>query len=130
MNSDGPISRRTFLSRAASASAAAAILPQIPLPTADERPRFPVIGFTKPFQTIGFEETADLVAEVGWTGIECPVRAKGQIAPENVEDELPKLRDALNNKGRALTLLATDIKGVSSLSERVLRTAAKLGITR
>ena len=65
--------------------------------------RFPIIGFTKPFANLNAEETADLVAEVGWDGIDCPVRSKaGQIAPERVEDELPKLVEALKKRGSPL----------------------------
>ena len=46
-----------------------------------------------PFDTP--EQTAELVATVGWDGIECPVRAKGQIEPERAQDDLPKYAEAL-----------------------------------
>ena len=45
----------------------------------EAKPACKIIGFSKPFQTDGPAETADIVAEVGWDGIECPVRPKGQI---------------------------------------------------
>ena len=41
---------------------------------------------------------AELVAEVGWDGIECPVRSKGQVEPERVEEDLPKMVEALRMK--------------------------------
>src|SRR5690349_21511901 len=63
-------------------------------------PRFPIIGFSKPFQKLTAEQTADLVAGVGWDGIECPVRAKGQIEPERVADDLPRFAEVL--RGRKL----------------------------
>jgi sugar phosphate isomerase/epimerase len=68
--------------------------------------------------------------QVGWSGIECPVRAKGQVEPEKVEEELPKLAAALKKRGRELTLVTTDVKEVEPLAERVLRTAVKLGVKR
>ncbi|MFM8358676.1 MAG: sugar phosphate isomerase/epimerase, partial [Verrucomicrobiota bacterium] len=65
------------------------------LPAAAPAPRWPIIGFSKPFQTLDPEQTADTVAEIGWDGIECPVRAKGQVLPERVEEDLPKFVEAL-----------------------------------
>ena len=92
---------------------------------------YTIIGFTKPFQSMSFDHTADTVAEIGWDGIECPVRPKGQIEPERAPDELPKLVDALKKRGKEVTLLATAITSVSEPhTEKVLRTAAKLGIKR
>ena len=92
--------------------------------------RFPIITFSKPFQTLDFADTADLLAEVGYDGIECPVRAKGQILPERVEEDLPRLHAALRARGRDLTLITTDVGSVTPLNEKVLRTAARLGVKR
>src|SRR4051812_31725071 len=121
------LSRRSFL-----ATVAAAALAPRPSFAAETKPteRFPLITFSKPFQNVGFERTAEIIAEVGWSGIECPVRAKGQVLPERVEDDLPKLHEALTKRGLTLTLLTTDVATVDPLAERVLRTAAKLGVTR
>ena len=89
-----------------------------------------IIGFTKPFQTAGPAETADIVAEIGWDGVELPVRPKGQVDPERVEEDLPKYVEALAKAGREVTVLCTAIKGVDATAEKVLRTAARLGIRR
>ncbi len=129
MNDDSPISRRNFVIRTALIGATAAL--GAPALRAEEpKKRFQVIGFTKPFQDIGFDETADYVAKIGWTGIECAVRAKGQVLPERVEDDLPRLQEALRKRNVDLTLLTTDIRRVDPLAERVLRMAAKLGVRR
>jgi sugar phosphate isomerase/epimerase len=93
-------------------------------------PRFPIITFSKPFQDLSFSDTADLLAEVGYDGIECPVRDKGQILPERVEDDLPKLHEALRARRIDLTLITTDVGSVTPLNEKVLRTAARLGVKR
>jgi sugar phosphate isomerase/epimerase len=91
--------------------------------------RYKILGFSKPFQKLNFDETADLVAEVGWDGIECPVRKAGHVLPERVEEDLPKLVDALKRRGKQLVVAATDVRTASEpLTERVLRTLSKLGI--
>lgn len=121
--------RRRFLAGMAS-SVAFSLLGSRALALGEPGPRPKIIGFTKPFQTASPSEVADIVAEVGWDGIECPVRPKGQIEPERVEDELPRLVEAIRKVGREVTLLSTGIKQVDPLAERVLRTASKLGIRR
>ena len=76
-------SRRDFLAKGAVATGAFGLGQCGPdAAEAGEVSRFPLIGFSKPFQKLDPEQTAELVATVGWDGIECPVRAKGQIEPE------------------------------------------------
>ena len=131
MNSSTALPRRQFLAQTARAGAALAFAPR--LSAADEAPaagRFPLIVFNKPFQKLNFDDTADVIAEVGWSGLECPVRAGGQILPENVEDELPRLVEALKKRGLTFEILTSDILAVNPRAEKVLRTAAKLGIRR
>lgn len=89
----------------------------------------PILAFSKAFQHLDFEDTADLVAEVGFDGIDCPVRKGGQVLPERVEDDLPRLVAALKKCGRQLPSIVTDVVGVGDpQTERVLRAASKLGI--
>lgn len=124
-----PLPRREFLARTA-AAAAALVVPAYASGQAVAAERFKLITFTKPFQDAGFERSADIVAEVGWSGVECPVRNKGQVLPERVEEDLPRLADALKKRGLDLTLVTTDIWKPDALAERVLRTAAALGCKR
>ncbi len=123
-------SRRDFLTRTALAGAALTVGAALPAAAASADKKFKIIAFSKPFQTLSADETADLVADVGWAGIECPVRAKGQIEPEQVEEGLPKMVEALKKRGKEVTIITTDVAGVNPLSEKVLRTASKLGIKR
>jgi sugar phosphate isomerase/epimerase len=91
----------------------------------------PVIGFTKPFAHLSFEETADLVAEVGWDGVDCAVRGKvTHIQPERVEEDLPKMVEALRKRGKEVTMITTDITRLSAQAEKVLRTMAALGVRK
>jgi sugar phosphate isomerase/epimerase len=123
-------SRREFLGRAAMAGAAAALAPNVLSAEAATEKRFKIIAFSKPFQKLGPAETAELVADVGWDGVEMPVRKAGQVLPEKVEDDLPKFVEALRAKGRELTIATTDVTSVTPLNEKVLRAVSKLGIKR
>ena len=71
--------------------------------------RIPLIGFIKPFQKLSYAEIADISAEIGWDGIECPLRKGGTIEPPAVEDELPKLVEALKRNQLAIQVIATDV---------------------
>lgn len=124
----GSLTRRSFLQQASLGAAALAWAP----PGAFAAPaRWKIIAFSKPFTQLNFDETADLVAEIGWDGIECPVRkASTHIQPERADDDLPKMVEALKKRGREVTMITTDITSVDASAERLLRTAAKLGIRK
>ena len=120
-----PLSRRSFLR-----TSAAAVLGAPLLAHAAESP-WEVITFTKPFQSTTFERTAEIVAEVGWRGIEVPLRKGGQIEPERAEQELPRLVEVLKKRGLSVGLITTDIVSVDTPhTEKILRAAKALGITR
>jgi sugar phosphate isomerase/epimerase len=120
------VSRRKFLEQA-SLGAAVAFAPRSL--QAAQTGRWKIIAFSKPFINLSFEQTADLVADVGWDGIECPVRrASTHVVPERVADDLPKMVDALKRRGREVSMITTDITAVDPSAELILRTAAKLGI--
>jgi sugar phosphate isomerase/epimerase len=94
-------------------------------------PPYPIIGFTKPFQKFTADQTADLVSRVGWDGIECPVRAKGQIEPEKVADDLPSFLEVMRRRKLEVSLVATDITSMKTPhAERVLRALARANIKR
>lgn len=91
----------------------------------------PIIGFSKPFQSLNADKTASLVEEIGWDGIECPVRAGGHVEPERVEEDLPLLVEAFRRRDLIIPLLVTEISSIRQKhAEAVLRAAANLGITR
>src|SRR3954464_11328938 len=96
MNSS--ITRRQFIATTAAASMAAVASPEAF--AAPKKVRYKIIGFIKPFQASGNEQIADAVAQIGWDGIECPVRANGRITIDNAADELPKLVSELKKRGK------------------------------
>ena len=126
------MNRRQFIQTTSLATAAVMARSASPLSAADPAAStIQLSAFSKPFRHLNFEATADLVAQVGWEGIELPVRARSShLDPEKVEDELPRMVDALAARGKKVFLIATDVNQVDALGERVLRTAAKVGIER
>lgn len=126
------VSRRTFLAHATVAASALALGARPATAAAEPaKRRWPIIAFSKPFQKLTAEQTASFVADIGWDGIECPVRAKGQIEPERAADELPAFTAALRRRGRELHIATTDITTLGQKhGETVLRACAKNGVKR
>ena len=84
--------------------------------------------FTKFLQDLSYKELAVTLRELGFDGVEATVRKKGHVLPERVEDDLPKMIEALKAEGLEVMAMATDVKAADKLSERVLKTAAGLGV--
>jgi sugar phosphate isomerase/epimerase len=125
-----PLTRRDFVRATAMAVSGAALGLKAATPGAAPASR-PIIAFSKPFQSLGAEESAALVADVGWSGIECPVRKAGQIEPEHAADQLPAFVEAFRRRGLDIPVLVSDISSISQPNaESVLRTASSLGIKR
>jgi len=120
-------SRRQFLIGSLATAAAASNLR-----AAAEAPGWNYIYFTKPLQTQSWEDCAKTVAELGFQGVEALVRPGGQVEPERVEEDLPKFVEALKKQNLELTIMASGINAVDPAqhTEKVLRTAAALGIKR
>ena len=89
-------------------------------------------AFTKHLQGLSYDAIADIGAECGLDGLESPVRPGGHVDPLKIEDELPKFIEALKKRNLELTIMTSGINQVSAEqnTEKVLRTAAKLGVKR
>lgn len=124
------ITRRKFVKGAAAAAASLALTkPEHTLALPAKKPAFLVGGFTKKLQELDYEQTADTAAEIGWDGIECPVRPGGHVLPERVQEDLPGMVEALKKRNLEILVMASDIHNVDEhYTEIVLRTAAELGI--
>ena len=125
----GSLTRRNFLKTTALAASSLTLTPvgqvfaQVPT-------RYRFCAFEKPLQFLTFEELGDLMVAAGYDGIEAAVRKGGHIMPERVEEELPIFVEALNTRRLEMTILTSDINEVNPRAEKVLRTAAKLGVKR
>ena len=126
------MNRRHFLQTgAALAGSLAATSPSL-VTAADKGKRNEFCFFTKHLQGLPFDQIADIAAEMGVDGIEAPIRPKGHIEPEQVEDELPLFVGELKKRNLNLTIMTSGINEVSAeqRTEAVLRTAASLGVKR
>jgi len=116
------MTRRTFMGTAAALAAS-------PLLAQESKSPWKVGGFTKVLQDLDFVKTAETAIYLGWDGIELPLRAKGHVLPERVDEDLPKMTDALRSRGVEVLVAATDIKGADDPhAEKVLKALAKNGI--
>lgn len=94
-----------------------------------QRQQFRICAFEKFLQDLSYDELADVIAELGFVGIEATVRKKGHVLPERVEEDLPKLVEALKKRDLEVTVMASDVVNAGDPQhQRVLRTAAGLGI--
>ncbi|MFN7138020.1 MAG: sugar phosphate isomerase/epimerase family protein [Limisphaerales bacterium] len=124
------MNRRQFIASSAALSALA-LTPSLLNAQASPSKRYEFCGFTKPLQFLSYDELADTIAEIGFDGIEATVRPGGHVLPEKVEEDLPRLHQALGKRKVKISVLTSGISGVDSPhAEKVLRTAAKLGIKR
>ncbi|SVB97370.1 uncharacterized protein METZ01_LOCUS250224, partial [marine metagenome] len=118
------MNRRQFIATTAATIAVAPVLAKTPA-------RNPFCVFTKPLQMLSYDDLADVVAKLGFDGIEGTIRPGGQITPEQVPDELPKMMAALKKRGLEMTIMASGIHDPrDKLSMRQLEVAAKLGVKR
>ncbi len=137
------LSRRTFLAQAAMGTlATAGILESAPSsawdgPLPARSPESPpparnkLCAFVKFLQSMENDALAKSIAALGFDGIEATVRDQGQVLPAQVVDDLPPLVEALARHGLEITVMASSVNRVDQPhTEKVLRTAAGLGITK
>lgn len=124
-----PCDRRAFVARAACFAAGLSLAPRSHAAALD---RCPIASFSKVFQELDldFDASAEIVAEAGLDGIDCPVRPGGQILPERAAEDLPRYAEALKRRNSKVLLLTTAILSPSSPhAESILKTARGLGVT-
>lgn len=134
MKTKSVLNRREFLRQTAAVAVAATALPvatSFAAPPEAKKLPWKFCAFEKPLLFLNYDETAEVFAELGFDGIEAAVRSGGHVLPERVEEDLPKFVAALKKHGLEITVLTSGINSVSQPhTEKVLRTAAKLGIQR
>ena len=124
------IDRRLFLQGSLATSAALLTKNAFAQAESGEAAKPKVCAFVKFLQDLSYPELAETIKELGFDGIEATVRKKGHVLPERVEDDLPKLVEALKAHDLEVTVMASDVMDTDELSQRVLKTASGLGIKR
>lgn len=87
------------------------------MPTPAAASRFTV--FTKPWPDLEVSQLIDLVADLGFDGVELPVRPGFQVEPTSAEAELPKVAQAFRDAGLEIASVA------SSLDESIFAACAE-----
>jgi sugar phosphate isomerase/epimerase len=91
----------------------------------------PICAFVKFIQELSYRDLARTMAEFGFDGIEATVRPNGLILPEQAPEELPKLVEALREHDLEINVMTTNVdRADDPVSEKLLRTAASLGVKR
>lgn len=85
-----------------------------------DTPRFTV--FTKPWPALPVTELIELVRDLGFDGVELPVRPAFQVEPATAEAELPKVAEAFRDAGLEIASVA------SGLDEAIFAACAEGGI--
>ena len=89
----------------------------------------PIHIFTKCLQFLNYDELADVLANEGFDGADLAVRPGGQVLPENVKTDLPKVMKALRSRGVGSNMIVTAITDADDpLTMDILKTMADEGI--
>ncbi len=123
-------SRRNFIKKSAAGAAALGMAgPVLAGEMLNPETKRPIHVFTKCLQFLSYEEMAEVLAEHGFAGADLTVRPGGQVLPENVEGDLPKVLKALRNAGVDSFMVTTSINNPDDAFTRpILKTMAGLGI--
>ncbi|HEX4130953.1 MAG TPA: TIM barrel protein [Pirellulales bacterium] len=89
-----------------------------------------VACFIKSFQDMPFDRFCRALYEQGFDGVDLTVRNGGSIEPADVEAKLPAAVNTLHEQGLKFLFLSTDLTAPDATADRVLGTAAQLGIDR
>ena len=90
----------------------------------------PVAVFGKIFQELklDFQQSAEVTAETGFDGVNCAVRPRGEISPEQAADQLPRYAEALVKKALACCSWQPASKTSLRRTHDILTTAKRLGV--
>jgi L-ribulose-5-phosphate 3-epimerase len=122
------IDRRKFVKLGSASVAGISIVPGMAMPSLGSEP-YPICIFSKCLQFLAYHELGEVVAELGFDGVDLTVRPGGHVLPENVKKDLPKAVKALRRTGSEVPMITTKINDADDpLSEQILGVAADSGI--
>jgi len=122
--------RRQFIRRSSLSLAGASLCGALAFRgAAAQAARCQIAFFEKPLQSLTAAELADVLAALGFDGVEATIRQGGRISPERAADELPAYVAALARRELRILVMATSINRADQPhAEATLRAAAKLGV--
>ena len=88
-----------------------------------------LVIFSKKFQELPLPEFGDLVADMGFEGVDLTVRPTGYITPEEVVEKLPEAVDILKARGLEVPMITTAITSAEEpYAEETFKTASECGV--
>ncbi|MFA9390990.1 MAG: sugar phosphate isomerase/epimerase family protein [Prolixibacteraceae bacterium] len=85
--------------------------------------------FSKVLHFLEVKEAGQIVADLGFSGLDLTVRPGGHVSPENVESDLPKAIKAIQQSGSACELITTAVSDVTNpLDVATIKAAAAAGV--
>ncbi|MBP0904911.1 sugar phosphate isomerase/epimerase family protein [Mariniflexile gromovii] len=85
--------------------------------------------FSKHLQFLDYKSTGEIVAEMGFSGVDLTVRPNGHVLPESVKTDLPKAVKAITASGVNCSMITTSIESVNNpLDVDILKTAGSENI--
>jgi len=86
-----------------------------------------ILMFSKMLGGKSISEAGDIIARLGFDGVDLTVRPGGHVLPENVSRDLPRAVEILNSKGLSVPMLTTAITSADDpYAEEILAVAADL----
>ena len=88
-----------------------------------------LLMFTKHLQELPLENMADVVADLGFDGLDLTTRTGGTIAPENVSEDVPRVAEVCAARGLEIGMLTTEITAADSdHAEAIFQAASDAGV--
>ncbi|WP_157207412.1 sugar phosphate isomerase/epimerase family protein [Mariniflexile maritimum] len=85
--------------------------------------------FSKHLQFLDYKTTSEMVAEMGFSGVDLTVRPNGHVLPELVKTDLPKAVKAFTANGVNCKMITTNIESVNNpLDVAILEAASSQSI--
>lgn len=102
---------------------------QLPVTQSNGGDAFKISLFSKCLQWLSYADMAQVVAGMGFDGIDLTVRPGGHVLPEKVEVDLPRAVDIIRKTGLNVYMITTSIIDADDpFTEPILKTASSLGI--
>ncbi len=124
--------RRDFIAKTGAIGAAAAggaLFTQETSAAGRDHTKRRICIFTKHLQWMDYKEAADAAKEIGFDGVDIPVRPGGHVLPGKALDDLPRAVEAFRSAGLEVCMITTAINGVDSPhAEAILKTMRELEI--
>lgn len=84
--------------------------------------------FSKHLKFLDYNSMSEAVKEMGFDGIDLTVRQNGHVSPERIQDDLPRVTEAMKSFNLEPNMICSNVKdGNNPVDAKVLEVASELG---